>query len=353
MFKMKKLSKKVLALSLVATMLFATTGCGSDDDAKKTDTDPKATPTAAASTDPEATPTEAAAPAEKTTIRIFRDTFNVDPSDAAQVQKVADAVNAYIADKGNVQVEITEIGNSEYKEKANLALVNGEIDLMFTANWLETVGCDDLVKQNAAYDITTLLPNYGVYTVLPEWIWKASSYDGKNYFIPNLKEVTEGYNLMFRSDLVAKYGWDLSTVKSIKDIEPMLVDCKAEGLQYPYLTQHHPLFFRYYIDRFDFFAQDSFMAVDKTTDAVVNTVQTPEYLEFATIMGDFLEKGYINENDLTKTTPETTTQTQDWGISWWTDIPNNDEAISRYAQDGEMVLITQNWVGSNTTIGSA
>jgi putative aldouronate transport system substrate-binding protein len=133
----------------------------------------------------------------------------------------------------------------------------------------------------------------------------------------------------------------------------MLADCKAEGLQYPYLTQHTGLFFRYYIDRFDFFAQDSFFAVDKTADAVVNVVQTPEYLEFATIMGDYAEKGYINENDLTKTTPETTTQTQDWGISWWTDIPNNEEADNRYVQSVEMVPVTQNWIGSNTTLGSS
>jgi len=42
---------------------------------------------------------------------------------------------------------------------------------------------------------------------------------------------------MFRKDLDDKYGWDLSTVKTLKDIEPMIEDCKAEELKYPYLTQ--------------------------------------------------------------------------------------------------------------------
>ena len=47
-------------------------------------------------------------------------------------------------------------------------------------------------------------------------------------------------------------------------------------------------------------------------------------------MAKWAEAGYISEDEVTKTTTDTTTQTQDWGISWWTDIPVNAEANSRY-----------------------
>jgi putative aldouronate transport system substrate-binding protein len=112
------------------------------------------------------------------------------------------------------------------------------------------------------------------------------------------------------------------------------------------------MFFRYYLNKFDFFSQDSFIAVDKDQDAVVGTVTTPEYNEFSSLMGDWAVKGYLSEDDLTKTTTDTTTQTQDWGISWWTDVPNNEEADTRYKQAVEMVKITDNFKQSNTTLGS-
>lgn len=350
MLKIKELGKKILAVTLAAAMLTAT-GCGNNN----TKTTSESGKNDVAATTAEATPESSgdkSGETAMTTISVYRDSFNVGAPNTDQVKKVQDAINAYIGDKINVQIELNDISNSEYKDRANLALANSEIDLLWTANWIETIRTDDLVKQGAVYDFTDKLPNYDIYKAIPEWVWGSSAYNGKNYFIPCYKESAEGYNLMFRKDLVTKYGWDLSTVKSLKDIEPMLEDLKAEGLKFPYLTQKTAMFFRYYLNKFDFFSQDSFIAVDKDQDAVVNTLASPEYAEFAALMGDWAAKGYINEDDLTKTTTDTTTQTQDWGISWWTDVPNNDEADTRYKQDVEMVKITENWKQSNSTLGS-
>ena len=73
----------------------------------------------------------AAANAEDpTTIKVTRATFNLATPDSAQVQKVQDAINAYIADKINVQINLTDIGSGEYTDKANLALANNEINLL-------------------------------------------------------------------------------------------------------------------------------------------------------------------------------------------------------------------------------
>ena len=160
---------------------------------------------------------------------------------------------------------------------------------------------------------------------------------------------------MFRQDLVDKYGWDISSVKTLADIEPMLADAKAEGLKYPYLSQKTAMFYRYYINDFDFFTADAtanWIAVDRATDTVVDTVLTDQYKEFCTLMSKWAEEGYISEDDVTKTTTDTTTQTQDWAISWWTDIPVNDEADSRYGQDVTMVPITDRWAHSTSALGS-
>lgn len=338
MFRISKLGKKALALVLTVAML-STVGCSKNEDTSSTG---GSVSTAVASD------TESG----MTTIRIYRPTFNLASSDENEVKAVQDAINAYIGDKIGVNVELHEISSGEYPDKTNLAIAASEVDMFFTANWMQTIKTDDVVRQNAVYDITDLLADSQLKTSIPDWVWTASAFNGKNYFVPCFKESAEGYNIMFRTELVEKYGWDIAAVKRLTDLEPILADCLSEGLKYSFLTQKTPLFNRLYLDQYDFFSSDSFIAVDKATDEVVNTVTSEAYKEFATIMGDWAVKGYVSEDDLTKTTPDTTSQTQDWGVALWTDVPNNGEADTRYGQSVEMTKITKNWVMSNTTLGS-
>jgi len=349
------MKKKLLSALLVAAMTVSVlAGCGgsSSEPATTETTTETATKTTETTTETKTEEATTEASGEVVTINVFRDTFNLAAPDSEQVKKVEDAINAYIADKINVQITLTDVGSGEYADKANLALNNNEINLLWTASWMGTVGTNDLVPQNAVYDITDLLPGTPLYTSMDEGQWEATKYNGRNYFIPVYKDNVEGYDFMFRQDLIDKYGWDLSTVKSLADLEPMLADAKAEGLKYPFLTQKTAMFYRWYINDFDFFTQTSFIAVDRETDAVVNTVQSEEYLEFCTLMAKWADAGYISEDDFTKVTTDTTTQTQDWAISWWTDIPVNDEADARYGQDVTMAPATDRWAHSTSALGS-
>ena len=296
-----------------------------------------------------------AASGDATTINVYRCTFNLANPDSEQVQKVEDAINAYIADKIPVQIKLTDVGSGEYTDKANLALANNEINLLWTASWEGTIGTNDLVPANAVYDLSDILPGTDLYNSMDEGQWEAAKYDGKIYFVPVYKDNVEGYDFMFRQDLIDQHNWDITSVKELKDLEPMLEDAKADGLKYPFLTQKTAMFYRWYIDKFDFFTADSatnFVAVDRATDEVVDTILTPEYKEFCTLMGEWADKGYISEDDYTKVTTDTTTQTQDWAVSWWTDIPVNDEADARYGQDVTMQPATDRWAHSTSALGS-
>ncbi|MCR4586798.1 MAG: ABC transporter substrate-binding protein [Lachnospiraceae bacterium] len=354
------MKKKLLSVLLASAMTMSLlAGCGSTETAAPADTssEPAATTTDAApadtSTDTAAADTTASGDA--VTINLYRCSFNVANPDSAQVQKVQDAINAYIADKINVQIVLTDIGSGEYVDKANLALANNEINLLWTASWEATIGTNDLVPKNAVYDITDLLAGSDLYNSMDAGQWEATKYDGKNYFIPVYKDNVEGYDFMFRQDLIDKHGWDITTVKTLADLEPMLADAKADGLKYPLLTQKTAMFYRWYIDKFDFFTADSatnFFAVDRATNSVIDTIQTPEYAEFCKLMGDWAEKGYISEDEVTKTTNDQTTQSQDWAISWWTDIPVNDEADARYGQDVTMQPATGRYAHSTSALGS-
>lgn len=299
--------------------------------------------------------TEAVSSDEAVTINLTRCTFNLGTINGEQVQKVEDAINEYIADKINVQIRLKDISSAEYTDKVNLSLANNEINLLWTASWEPTIGTNELVASGAVYDITDLLAGSRVYETMSEGQWEATKYDGKNYFVPVYKDNVEGYDFMFRQDLVDKYGWDVDSVKELKDLEPMLADAKEEGLKYPFLTQKGSLFYKWYIDKYDFFTSENtstWIAVDRETNEVVNTVLTDDYREFCSLMAKWAEAGYISEDDVTKTTPETVVQSKDWAVTWWTDIPVNVEAESRYGQAVAIVPATARWAHSTSALGS-
>jgi len=115
------------------------------------------------------------------------------------------------------------------------------------------------------------------------------------------------------------------------------------------------MFYRWNIDKFDFFTADAstnFFAVDRETNTVVNVLATPAYVDFCKLMGRWGELGIINEEDWTKVTTDTTTQTQDWAVSWWTDIPVNAEANARYGQEVVMQPATARYAHSTSALGS-
>ena len=119
---MKKLLSSVLVAAMSVSMLV---GCGSTSAPAATDDASASTETAA----PAATETTADG---KVVINLTRCTFNLGNPDSEQVKKVEAAINDYIADKINVQINLTDIGSGEYTEKANLALANNEINLLWT-----------------------------------------------------------------------------------------------------------------------------------------------------------------------------------------------------------------------------
>lgn len=334
----KSLFAKILTVAMISAML---TGCGGT--ASDADTAAAGSSSTSAGSD------------GMVNINVARCTFNLGAPDSEQVKKVEDAINEYIKDKINVRISLTDIATAEYVNRVNLSLANNEINLLWTASWEPTIGTNDLVPSNAVYDITDLLPGTPLYDSMDAGQWEATKYNGRNYFIPVYKDNVEGFDIIVRKELVDRYGWDLSNIKSLEDIEPMLADCKAEGLKYPYFSLNTAMFYRWYIDSFDFFTADAtanWVAVDRDTDTVVDVILTDEYKEFCTLMSKWADAGYISEDDVTKTTSDTVGQTQDWGFTWWTDIPVNDEADARYEQDVEVIPITERWAHSTSALGS-
>ena len=182
---------------------------------------------------------------DKVEINIYHCTFNIASADSAEVSAIEDAINDYIADKINVKIKLTDLGQGEYEDKCNLAIANGEANLFWTASWMGSMSTDNLVSGKAAYDLSELLPGTDLYNSIPEAVWESSRYNGKDYFIPCYKESSEGYDLVYPTEKALKYGWDLSSVKKLEDLEPMLEQLKQDGVKYPLLLQWMPFFSKF------------------------------------------------------------------------------------------------------------
>ena len=333
---MKK--KQLLSCALITAMTASLiTGCGS---------------TGSASSAQNNSQSDSASADGMTEISIYRATFNLANSDQTEVTKIQDAINDYIGDKIHVKVKLTDISSGEYPDKLNLSMTNGDVNLLWTASWEGSVSTDNLVSQNAVYDLTDILPGTDLYKSMPESVWTASQYNNKDYFVPCYKESAEGYDLVYPTAKAKKYGWDVSSIKELKDIEPMLAQMKADGVKYPLLMQKMPFFSKCYMDKYDFSMANTMIAIDRSTNEVVNALQTDDYKNFVTLISDWASKGYISDEEVTKTIPDTAIMTTDWGFAAWADVPVNGAATTTYGQDCDVIHLTKDWANSTSTLGS-
>lgn len=299
---------------------------------------------------------------------IYRAAYNVADPDPDEEAKVQDAINQYLLENGhNEQVEIHDINNAEYGDKANMAWNNGEVDILWTANWWQTIGTDDLYKNNSVLDITDLLPGTDLYNAIPESYWAGCRYDGRDYFIPVYKEGAEGYKIKMldsnleaigvtADDVIAAVDAEDNYLDKLAALEPFMQKAVDNGIRYPFAFAATPMYYRFAMDKYDFIASnmESMIAVDKETDEVINPIQTEDYANFCKMMSRWGDAGYISVDDeVGKIVDATVTQTQDWLFNWWTAVPNDEESEGRDGNQAEsFATLTSNYSTSRSTLGS-
>ena len=302
-----------------------------------------------------------------TTIRLYRHSYMTSLDEGA-IQKVEDAINARLAELGSkVAIDIHEFMDSEYGQKGNNALLGQETDLLWTANWYGTIGTNDLYASNGAKDLTDLLPGTTLWDSMPAWYWEAARYDGKDMFVPVYKEGAEGYMIKILESNAEKAGIDVEAMIAdiegqdgiyarLKALEPYMDKALEAGVKYPFIFAGTPMFYRFYLDQFDFVDQQLFstIGVDQATNELINPIQTEAYKDFCVLMAEWGEKGYFNVDDeIGGVVSSATNQTQDWMLNWWTNVPNNEESEGRDGNQAEsFAKVTENWGRSTTTLGS-
>lgn len=290
-------------------------------------------------------------------LNIYRTSYNISLPSVDQVQKVADSINEKLLERGsNVQINICDISYSYYSDTLIQAIESGECDLFWTADWFDTqIATGDLYKAGYVYDLTNIIEGSQLEDTMEYGVWTAAQYDGRTYFVPIYRELYTGYDLTVPEEVVNNYGWDLSNVTTLADLEPMLEQLKEDGCVYPYTSGSRALFSSLYIDKYDFFERSSMLAVDRNTNTVVNPLQSDDYYDFAFRMSRWVEKGYMSTDDVDKLKySDGLRYSYDWGFTL-VDCPvgDNIELDNRFSRNMYLIEgITDNYINSNSILAS-
>lgn len=224
MSKTRRILSGLLAIVLIATIFI---GCnGGTGSSGSSATQSSAASSAADSSEP-ADGSEAPAPSgdlKEVTLK-FTTIGNSQP-DTARISKAASDYLASIGKPYSVEINIVEW--SAYNDVVNLMLNSGEkFDVVFTANWAASY------YANVTSEVFTPLNDYlaanpEVEGVLTADFMNASQVGGINYALPTNKEKARQLGVLCRKDIVDAMGMDISTIKTVEDLEPWMLKAKEE-----------------------------------------------------------------------------------------------------------------------------
>ena len=216
--------------------------------------------------------------------------------------KVLEEANKYLKDKLNVSLDLYVFGwGDDYDQKVNTALAAGEpIDIVFTANWAANYNV------NAASGYFTELNGYlakypKIKEILGEDFLNGSAINGKNYAVPTNKEKVHNWGWLLKKDLVDKYNMDVSNIKTIEAIEPLLKIIKENEPEITPVciaTMDAP----FQLLDWDRISDDDVPGAlypDNRDYTIVNHFLAPESIEHYKRMRDWANKGYIHPDAAT------------------------------------------------------
>jgi putative aldouronate transport system substrate-binding protein len=214
------------------------------------------------------------------------------------VKLIENAASKYIQKKGlkaTIKLQCYSWGN-EYDNKMRMIISSGEpFDICFTASWANQYKQN--VAKGAFLDITKLLGKYAPKTkkqLHPSFL-SGSAIDGRNYAIPANKELAHLWTISFNQKFVNKYQFDLSKVKSLEDLEPMLKVIKEkEPTVIPFQNLRGESAFR--VLDFDRLCDDNIPVAllnDSKDLKVFNLLETEQFKNYLKLARKYYVAGYV------------------------------------------------------------
>ena len=281
---MKKVKKFVVMLVLLAMVVSALSACGNQKEESKGSSEKQES---TAKSDEDKTE-EASTPVEKPVLKWYL-YGTTQPDEAAVEEKV----NSLLEGKVDATVDFIYLDYKTYQTRVPLMMTAKEqVDIIWVCNWINPM-YSTLASSGALLDLTDMMDEYckELQEVVPAAVLETAKIGGKLYGIPNYQNMAMQDGFFIKKDLADKYNFDMSTIKTIKDLEPYLEVIK----------QNEPdmIPIEWYLDQEDYehIASKLYIAKDTTDYKVTRNMEGRK--DEARMINEWYNKGYLRQ-DLTE-----------------------------------------------------
>lgn len=222
--------------------------------------------------------------------------FGSIPKDQVLIEQ---ELNKITEAKINTKVKLLPISFSAWQNQINLMLTSNEkLDLIpilgnTYANQVakgQLIGLDDLLVKEGAQIVEALGPDYS----------NAAKINSVTYAVPTIRDLAQKYGFMMPKDLVDKYKFDLSQVKSLDDLDPIFKTIKEnEPNTIPLVNGVSTSPITSFSTR-DALGDDIGVLLNNGQDLkVVNWFESEEYAATLKKMREWYQAGYIAKDAVT------------------------------------------------------
>lgn len=209
--------------------------------------------------------------------------------------KVFEEVNKYTKEKINAVIDFTQIDWGDYNQKLQVMISSGE---QFDLAYVDGGNYYSYAQKGAFKELDDLLETHGkeLKEILNPDLVEGIRVNGKIYGIPANKEVARQTVYTFNKRLVEKYDFDIESVKTLEDLEPMLQVIKENE---PNIT---PIATWKALLPFDFIITEDLpfaFRLDGDTETVINPFEQEETMEIYKTMHKYYKAGYIEPDAAT------------------------------------------------------
>jgi putative aldouronate transport system substrate-binding protein len=220
----------------------------------------------------------------------------------ADRDKIFEKMNEVTKEKINATVEFNVVDFSTWSEKINILLSSGELMDISWHNWQMSYAANVAKKMYMPLD--DLLNEYGqgILEDIPADLLDIQRIGGKIHAIPNYQISTVQNAYAFKKDIVNAVGFDVSTVKNYKNLEPLLEKVKANYPDaFPIQGREGSLWTMVMRElEFESIVKGRTAPLSvkygDSSKTVFNTYASKEYKEYCELMHEWNKKGYFRED---------------------------------------------------------
>lgn len=215
--------------------------------------------------------------------------------DQADTAKVNEELNKLLLEKINCTVEISNIPGGTYNDKMQVILGGREeCDVVFAgAGFADFWGN---TTRGAFLPLNDLLDKYGkeTYNNIPESLWNGVKVNGDIYGVINYQIEAKEAGFYVPTEILNKYNFDLSTVKKLEDIEPLLEQVhKDDPTIIPIMVNEVDLLPLMGYDEIGTQNSPGAVAIGDDSLTVVNQYETEGWQNYVKLIRKWYEAGYI------------------------------------------------------------